>query len=612
MSTSSESRIWCHFSRAGDKQSCVCKLCKKELQTKGGCTSAPRNHLKRFHADMFNACPLLNKKPATDIRDFVDTPDPTSLTIPVDDARYDSDGCKSRALDRAVSKFIVDGYMPYSVVENPGFKEMLTAFDPKYRVKSRGFYADTDIPMMYAELKEDLRGHLSGVNYISLTTDEWSDLKSGVQLLSVTCHWITDDFHQRHAVLAAAEFSESHTSANIATKLQLQLDEVGVSNGQVHLVTRDGAAAMKRATEICGFHSQHCFSHVLNLIINDSVFNQPSISHILDKARNLASHVSRSPRSQNILNGIQKGLCMEPPKKLLQDVRTRWNSTLVCIRRLLELKSAVVIYLLDTAAIDITFSESEWETLSRLITILTPFEELTRDASREDTTVSFILPAIKVLTAFLNLQKTATENEKGGIDAVVNSLCESTKRRFEGWNNVKNLLMATMLDPRYKSSVCDSAGQNIFKGFVLQEADMQIPSTLSNKTAKSSCASSLQITSIWELSEEASPTEEDNKIELQLQKYLLVRKLDRSGCPFQWWRSNKREFPLLYSLAQKYLSAPATSVSSERLFSSAGLIYSDRRKSLKPIKAQQLLFCKAHLAFTNRNMQSDTQESSEE
>jgi hypothetical protein len=44
---------------------------------------------------------------------------------------------------------------------------------------------------------------------------------------------------------------------------------------------------------------------------------------------------------------------------------------------------------------------------------------------------------------------------------------------------------------------------------------------------------------------------------------------------FEWWKNNKEKFPLLAEGAKILLCVPATSVSSERTFSIAGLLYAN-------------------------------------
>ena len=65
--------------------------------------------------------------------------------------------------------------------------------------------------------------------------------------------------------------------------------------------------------------------------------------------------------------------------------------------------------------------------------------------------------------------------------------------------------------------------------------------------------------------------------------------------PLEWWRCHQSTFPYLSMLARKYLAIQATSVSSERVFSSAGNIVSCKRSSLKPAKINKLCFLAANL-----------------
>ena len=56
-----------------------------------------------------------------------------------------------------------------------------------------------------------------------------------------------------------------------------------------------------------------------------------------------------------------------------------------------------------------------------------------------------------------------------------------------------------------------------------------------------------------------------------------------------WWKSHKEMLPILSKLAQLYLSIPATSAQSERVFSAYGRVFSSSRTSLEPRKVEGLV-----------------------
>lgn len=64
-----------------------------------------------------------------------------------------------------------------------------------------------------------------------------------------------------------------------------------------------------------------------------------------------------------------------------------------------------------------------------------------------------------------------------------------------------------------------------------------------------------------------------------------------SDSPLQWWKINHTRYPVLAKMARDYLAIPASSASSERTFSKAGLLITDRRTRLssESIKACCLL-----------------------
>jgi hypothetical protein len=66
-----------------------------------------------------------------------------------------------------------------------------------------------------------------------------------------------------------------------------------------------------------------------------------------------------------------------------------------------------------------------------------------------------------------------------------------------------------------------------------------------------------------------------SRIESQLASYKAINLPPIDSDIFIWWRENANKFPDLAKLAQIFLGIPATSISSERLFSKAGILYAN-------------------------------------
>lgn len=82
--------------------------------------------------------------------------------------------------------------------------------------------------------------------------------------------------------------------------------------------------------------------------------------------------------------------------------------------------------------------------------------------------------------------------------------------------------------------------------------------------------------------------------EQEVEKYLNEPLLEPRINVLDYWKAELR-FPRLKNLVPKYLSIPPSSVPSERLFSSSGLVCDKKRNRLNPIKVQML-------TFLNRNL----------
>lgn len=65
--------------------------------------------------------------------------------------------------------------------------------------------------------------------------------------------------------------------------------------------------------------------------------------------------------------------------------------------------------------------------------------------------------------------------------------------------------------------------------------------------------------------------------------------------PLSWWKVHESVYPNLAVLAKSYLAIPATSVPSERVFSTAGDIVTATRSTLSTESVDKLVFLKKNL-----------------
>lgn len=105
-------------------------------------------------------------------------------------------------------------------------------------------------------------------------------------------------------------------------------------------------------------------------------------------------------------------------------------------------------------------------------------------------------------------------------------------------------------------------------------------------SAMSSLFGDVYITSV------EKPKSLQEQCELEVAEYKKELPVSATENPLIWWRINSAKYPYLSLLAKKYLCIPATSVPSERVFSTAGDIVTAQRSQLKPEHVDMLIFLK--------------------
>ena len=114
----------------------------------------------------------------------------------------------------------------------------------------------------------------------------------------------------------------------------------------------------------------------------------PEVSKVVAKGRNAVSYFNKSPTATSLLLEKQKLLGKEfHEKKLVQDVSTRWNSTLDMLKRMLDLTPAVHATLSDVklknSSTRYLYTFDDQELVEALIKLLSPFKDATEFMSSE-------------------------------------------------------------------------------------------------------------------------------------------------------------------------------------------------------------------------------------
>ena len=73
--------------------------------------------------------------------------------------------------------------------------------------------------------------------------------------------------------------------------------------------------------------------------------------------------------------------------------------------------------------------------------------------------------------------------------------------------------------------------------------------------------------------------------------------MNKGFTDLNWWKLKSVIYPSLFALANKYLVIPLTGASVERLFSTAGLVISNKRTCLSEQAAKQLISLRVNGTF---------------
>ncbi len=222
------------------------------------------------------------------------------------------------------------------------------------------------------------------------------------------------------------------------------LDGWKIPIAKVHVILRDNASNMKKVMDDLGVPSLGCVVHSLQLVVNEGLLSQRSVSDAIASARKIVGHFKHSPLAYSRLEDIQHEFQM-PLNRLQQDVKTRWNSTYYMIQSILEQKRTLCAFAADHE-LPAVLTANHWALLEKTMIVLSPFEELTRTISSSSSSTVDVISTVSVLKHLLSQER----DTDTGIKTMKSTLLQAVNTRFGYIEDEPLYSVATLLDPRYK------------------------------------------------------------------------------------------------------------------------------------------------------------------
>lgn len=173
---------------------------------------------------------------------------------------------------------------PMTTVEKDGFKKLIRTLDKRYCVPSRNYFSHVGIPAPY-KCHENVETELRSVLNIASTSDLWSS-RAMEPYMSLTIHFINDDFQMNSRCLQTVFFPEDHTREALAQGLKDALINWKLEEKNLVCITTDNGSNIVKAISINHWTQLQCFGHRLHLAIENAM-KDPRIERAMGLCKKL-------------------------------------------------------------------------------------------------------------------------------------------------------------------------------------------------------------------------------------------------------------------------------------------------------------------------------------
>ncbi|MCI4389023.1 hypothetical protein PGIGA_G00092920 [Pangasianodon gigas] len=610
------SKLWNHFSlSSADPTKVVCLHCNRTIsrgkKTTNLGTSCLFRHMQRFHGHVLeNNSNISGDASSAEIQVKQKLMD----TSAYEESSEKFDDCHpvAKKITRLVAEMLALDLQPSAVVENVGLNRLLEYLQPQYSLPSSSYFTSTAIPEMYESVKEVVLTHLkeaeSGI--IHFTTSIWVSSQTR-EYLTLTAHWVTfesrvrpqgQDFHCS-ALLGVSPIDCDYNMLSIQKQLEYLWDTWIVSSGLKLGFTVTDNQAIGNVLEDNAHTLMNCFGHNIDLIVNEAIKSQRMVQNLLSIARKICERVHRSAKAKEKLAELQKAYNL-PENQLIQDVPSKWKTSYFMLERLVEQKKAI-----DEMSLECNFREliscDQWEVMQSVCNALKPFEVACREMSNRTATLGQVIPLIHILNRKIDM----LFDETMGIDNMLKSLKEAMVTRMSPTLHDPRYTWATMLDPRYKTSLFTEEEAEKCKQELIREvqrvsisASAETKPPLSNGCSEDPAPSNSSTTNkdnLWALMDDIrQKIKQDDRpksSELAVLEYLEEDILDQSCDPLDYWNLKLFLWPELAKVAVRYVGCPPSIVPADTLFSTSSVNCALNQSRPLLENLERLLFLKVNL-----------------
>lgn len=299
-------------------------------------------------------------------------------------------------ITQSICEVITSDLLPFSFVENNGFKNLMNLIEPNYEIPCRKTIC-TRIEQLYENKVNDTKNKLGSINGIALTTDGWSSLAID-SYVTYTGHYFDKNWILCNVTLSIEEMTESHTADHLKDEIIEILEKWNLTN-KVTGITHDNASnitnAVKNLENQFNLYSSRCAAHTNQLAIKKGL-DENVCCRLLKTVSLIVAAFRQSPKRSKALQ-LYLQQTGQKQLTLLQSCPTRWNSSLAMLDRLLILRTAVVAVISDKEyfntkiAKKLEMLEEDWDKCEILVNTLKPLQLATTIlCSEQQITISMV------------------------------------------------------------------------------------------------------------------------------------------------------------------------------------------------------------------------------